>query len=123
MLGALALVLAMRNPESEAAGIQAYRSPELLQELIREQHEAYLLIDVRTPAEFREGYIYSAANIPVDRIASTPPDVSKDHLIIVYCRTENRSAQARRTLESLGYTQIVDFGGINRWPYNLEGGL
>ena len=40
----------------------------------------------------------------------------KDQLILVYCRSGNRSRQAADKLARLGYTNIVEFGGINSWP-------
>lgn len=47
-----------------------------------------------------------------------PPN--KDRPILVYCRSGNRSKQASQTLADLGYTNAVEFGGINSWPYDVE---
>jgi len=107
--------------EADAAAEEAgYSSPEQLKELIDEQSVPHVLIDVRTPQEFDQGHIPTAVNIPVDEIGADPPDVPKDQLIIVYCRSGNRSARAARILEDAGFTEVVDFGGINRWPYDIE---
>lgn len=45
---------------------------------------------------------------------------NKDQPILVYCRSGNRSKQASQTLADLGYTNVVEFGGINSWPYDVE---
>ena len=107
---------------SRESGGPDYRDPETLRMLIERQDKPHILIDVRTPEEFRGGHIPGAVNIPVDRIASAPPDVPDDSLVIVYCRSGARSAQARRTLNNMGFEQIVDFGGIHRWPFSLDTG-
>jgi len=86
---------------------------------VDEQSVPHILIDVRTPQEFSQGHIPTAVNIQVDSIGADLPDVPKDQLIIVYCRSGNRSAQAARILENAGFTEVVDFGGINRWPYDI----
>lgn len=71
-----------------------------------------LWIDVRTPAEFAQGHIEGAINIPLDRIAqhvaSHAPDT--DAPIAVYCRSGNRSEQARHILQSMGYATVRNEG-------------
>ena len=78
----------------------------------------YIILDVRTPEEFASGHIPGAVNLPNEDIGaeeiSSLPD--KDQLILVYCRSGNRSKQAAEKLAALGYTNIVEFGGINSWP-------
>ncbi len=113
---------AVHMPQDDASGNLVYRDPEALQDLIKEEHASYTLIDVRTEEEYREGYIPTAVNIPVGAIEDDPPDVSRDELIVLYCRTGNRSANAQRILLDQGFTQVVDFGGIYRWPYELKNG-
>ena len=74
-------------------------------------------MDVRTEKEYNEKHIPNAVNIPNESIGteeiSQLPD--KDQLILVYCRSGNRSKQASEKLVELGYTNIVEFGGINDW--------
>ena len=48
--------------------------------------------------------------------AEIPELPDKGQLILVYCRSGNRSKQASEKLVRLGYTNIVEFGGINDWP-------
>jgi rhodanese-related sulfurtransferase len=108
---ALALASAAALPTAE----KGYDTPEGLAKLIREGKPAHFLVDVRTPAEYETGHIPTAINIPVDVIATKPPTEQKDALIIVYCRSGNRSATARKILMDLGYTNVVDFGAVSNW--------
>jgi len=84
--------------------------------------ENYIILDVRTTEEFAEKHIPNAINIPNETIGSEElaelPD--KNQLILVYCRSGNRSKQASEKLVALGYTNIYEFGGINNWTGELE---
>jgi len=72
------------------------------------------LIDTRTPEEFNESHIQNALNLPLDNIkAGAEPNAEKTEKIYLYCRSGNRSAEAKKLLEQKGYTNIVDLGGIN----------
>ena len=83
-----------------------------------ETESNYIILDVRTPEEFSERHIPGAINIPNETIgtAQIPELPDKEQLILVYCRSGNRSKQASEKLVKLGYTNIVEFGGINSWP-------
>ena len=85
---------------------------------IMEQESGYVILDVRRIDEFAEKHIPGAINIPNEEIGEEPipqlPD--KDQLILVYCRSGNRSKQASEKLVALGYTNVVEFGGIIDWP-------
>ena len=85
---------------------------------VMEEERDYIILDVRTPEEFSEKHIPNAVNIPNETIGTEEiPELSdKDQLILVYCRSGNRSKQASEKLAALGYTNIVEFGGINDWP-------
>lgn len=76
--------------------------------------ESAYLIDVRTPNEYEGGHVSGSQNIPVNRIktAILVAVPEKNDIIIVYCRSGNRSAQAGKMLEDLGYQIILDAGGI-----------
>lgn len=109
-------LFAQGSAEAEK-GLPDYTQPEALRELIEQQTEEYLLLDVRTPAEFSQGHIPTAVNLPLSDIPENPPALESDALIIVYCRSGNRSASAQKLLEGLGYTRVLDFGGLSRWPH------
>ena len=84
-----------------------------------------VLLDVRTPEEYRSGHIPGAIVVPNETIGTEEiaqlPD--KDQLIMVYCRSGNRSKQASDKLVKLGYTNIVEFGGIIDWPGETVSGM
>ena len=83
-----------------------------------EEETGYIILDVRTPEEFADRHIPGAINVPNETIGTEdiPELPDKDQLILVYCRSGNRSKQASEKLVALGYTNIVEFGGINDWP-------
>ena len=82
----------------------------------------YIILDVRRPDEFSAGHIPNAVNIPHESIGADEIDElpDKDRLILVYCRSGNRSKQASEKLVRLGYTNIVEFGGILDWKGEIE---
>lgn len=84
---------------------------------IMAENDNYIIVDVRTAEEYQEGHIPGAINIPnediVDVMPSELPD--KEQLILIYCRSGNRSKQAAQKLLDMGYTNLVEFGGIIDW--------
>ena len=82
-----------------------------------EEETEYIILDVRTAEEYSEKHIPGAINIANESIGTEdiPELPDKDQLILVYCRSGNRSKQASEKLVKLGYTNIVEFGGINDW--------
>ena len=90
-----------------------------------EKEENLIILDVRTHEEFAAGHIPGAIVIPNETIGTEdiPQLPDKDQLIMVYCRSGNRSKQASDKLVKLGYTNIVEFGGINSWPGETVSGM
>ena len=84
---------------------------------LMEKEEGYILLDVRTKGEYEIGYIPGAINIPLsdidEKIISSLPD--KSQMILVYCRSGNRSREASDKLSKLGYSNVLEIGGINAW--------
>ena len=82
----------------------------------------YIILDVRRPDEYSEGHIPGAINVPNEEIGTAEiaelPD--KSQLILVYCRSGRRSKEAAEKLVKLGYTNIVDFGGIQDYEGEIE---
>ena len=117
-LGAAALVGCVASSKS-ATSSAAYRqvSQQEAQAMMQSEN-GYVIVDVRRPDEFASGHIPDAINIPNESINETRPAELPDlkQLIMVYCRSGNRSKQAARKLADMGYTNIVEFGGINTWP-------
>ena len=86
------------------------------------QESDYIILDVRRADEFAAGHIPNAINVAnedigTDEIAEIP---DKDQLIMVYCRSGRRSKEAADKLVKLGYTNIVEFGGILDWTGDVE---
>ena len=86
------------------------------------QETGYIILDVRRPDEFAAGHIPNAINVAnvtigTDEIPELP---DKDQLIMVYCRSGRRSKVAAEKLVKLGYTNIVEFGGILDWTGEIE---
>ena len=82
----------------------------------------YIILDVRRPDEFAAGHIPNAINVPNESIGTSeiPELPDKDQLILVYCRSGRRSKEASEKLVKLGYTNIVEFGGILDWEGEIE---
>lgn len=80
-----------------------------------------IIVDVRTPGEYSSGHIKDSINIPLNTIEDTVMEKypNRDTKLYLYCRSGNRSSQAARLLVKQGYTNVVDFGGINNWPYEI----
>lgn len=74
-----------------------------------------LVIDVRTPGEFRSGAFPDAINIPLDDIMTGKGELGEnmDREIIVYCATGARSAYAQQVLMSRGFSNVTNGGGIS----------
>lgn len=81
-----------------------------------------VILDVRTIDEYNELHIKGAICIPVDTIDESISDSLPDtgQVILVYCRSGNRSRQASEKLAALGYTNVYEFGGINTWKGETE---
>ena len=82
-----------------------------------EEESDYIILDVRTQEEYETAHIPGAICIPNETIGTEdiPELPDKEQLILVYCRSGNRSKQASEKLVNQGYTNIVEFGGINNW--------
>lgn len=116
VLLALALVLTgVTNFAPKTTGYRQVTTEEAVN--IMQTEENYVILDVRTAQEFASGHIPGAALLPNGTIGTEdiPLLPDKDQLILVYCRSGNRSKQAAEKLAQLGYTNIVEFGGINSW--------
>lgn len=89
-----------------------------------ELDEGYILLDVRRADEFAAGHIPGAVNLPNEQIgkAEIPSLPDKNQTIYIYCRSGNRSKQAADKLLALGYTNLIEFGGILDYTGELEYG-
>ena len=86
--------------------------------LLQNPPQGLTIVDVRTPAEFREGHLAGAVNM--DFFGATFEaqvlTLPKDKPILLYCRTGNRSAGAKDVMEKEGVTNILHMHeGITAW--------
>ena len=109
------LLLAGCGAQSEESTYRQVNAEEAA--TMMEEESDYIILDVRTAEEYSEKHIPGAINIPNETIGTEdiPELPDKEQLILVYCRSGNRSKQASEKLVKLGYTNIVEFGGINDW--------
>ena len=126
IMAALALTLSgcasISHAPEKAAVPNTYRQVSAHEALeMMAQEENYIILDVRTPSEYSIGHIPNAILIPNETIGTEelPQLPDKSQLILVYCRSGNRSKQAAEKLVKLGYTNIVEFGGIYGWTGDI----
>ena len=76
-----------------------------------------IVVDVRSLEEYNEGHIPNAISVPLETIENEAEIKlkNKDDLILVYCRSGRRSREAALKLIEKGYTNVIDFGGIQDW--------
>jgi phage shock protein E len=112
------LLLAAIAAFAAAAGEPAPIEPKQLGERIAWADPSLVVLDVRTPAEFADGHLPGAINIPHTELASRVEELSRarEADIVVYCRTGKRSAQALGILETAGFSRLFHLqGDYTRW--------
>ena len=98
---------------------------QIPQEVAKEMMDTQevVILDVREQHEYDSGHIPGAVLLPVGTITEDTAAAVIDELdtvVLVYCRSGNRSKTASQALADLGYTNVYEFGGINDWPYEIE---
>jgi phage shock protein E len=91
-----------------------------LKDLIDRKDNGYILIDVRSEEEYNSGHIPTSVNIPHTKIQEETAKIPKEKLIIVYCKVGGRAGIAENKFIELGYQNVINFGGINSWNYEVE---
>lgn len=116
LIAALGAILLLTGCGGQKAPAYRQVSPTEAAALM-ESEANYIVLDVRTQAEYDRGHIPGAICVPNETIGAgdIPQLPDKEQLILVYCRSGNRSQQAARKLADSGYTNIVEFGGILSW--------
>ncbi|MBO5206156.1 MAG: rhodanese-like domain-containing protein [Clostridia bacterium] len=120
--GVLSLILlsSCAAPLSSSSGYRQISMEEAVKLMRNEKN--YIILDVRRPDEYAKGRIPGAINVPNEEIGTANiaklPD--KSQLILVYCRSGRRSKEAAGKLAKLGYTNIVEFGGIQDYEGDIE---
>ena len=123
VLAAITLIFAgcaQPNGYKEITQEEAAKIMEITQEeaaKIMQEQSGFIILDVRTAQEFNGGHIPNAINVTNESITDKQPEQlpDKNQMILVYCRSGRRSKQAAQKLVDMGYTNILEFGGINTW--------
>jgi len=91
-------------------------SQEEAKEMMK-KNDGHIIVDVRRPDEYAAGHIPGAICIPNESIGTEQPSElpDKNQIVLIYCRSGNRSKQAAQKLFDMGYNRIYEFGGINTW--------
>lgn len=111
---AIGIIWYSMNQGGSMIGTRADRiSPQEYQTTVATQQ--HMLIDVRTPEEFRAGHIPGAVNISLQSLPERMATLPKDQPLIVYCRSGARSSNAAQMLTRAGFEQVSDLGGIITW--------
>ncbi len=103
-----------------SAGVYQTITPQEGKQLL-DSDSGVILVDVREQSEYDDGHIPGAILLPLGQINDQAATVLPDQAatIIVYCRSGRRSQSAANALLSLGYTNVLDMGGISSWPYDV----
>ena len=100
--------LAVQEISMDAA-VQAWRT------------QSAVIVDVRTPEEFKDGHIPGAVLIPLADLERRKDEIPKDRPVLLICRSANRSAQANLILQKQGYTNTRSVNkGMVEWPETVE---
>lgn len=116
-LGALVIMgtqCSSPKPAENNAQVEAQKEVSIKEQVAN----GAFLVDVRTPQEFAEGSVKGAVNIPLDEVESRLNEFKGKPSVIVFCRTGNRSGQAKAILEYNGIKNVTN--GINTKTVNEE---
>ena len=121
LLAVMMLTACGQNKENDQGAVYVNITAEEAKQIM-DTEEGYIILDVRTQEEYDEDHIPGAIVISHDEIVEKAEEVltDKDQLILIYCRSGRRSKLAAEALVELGYTNIMEFGGIIDWPYEVE---
>ncbi len=125
LIGICAIVVVMtagcQKKKTEEETVQYQQISQEEAKNIMDTDDSILILDVRTKSEYAEGHIKDAVLMPYDEIADLAESEfdNKEQKILVYCRSGQRSKVAAQILASLGYTDVMEFGGVNTWTYGL----
>jgi phage shock protein E len=103
---------------SEGEVLEQYLPPEQLKELVKNPDDSIWIMDVRPSSAYHKGHIPIAKSFPSSEIISRLDEIPQDQYLIIYCETGGRAQGVIKKLEKKGYTRLMNWGGISRWPYD-----
>ncbi|MDN4094596.1 MULTISPECIES: rhodanese-like domain-containing protein [Bacillales] len=100
-------------------GVKNIKADELSKQFTNNSKK--VIIDVREPREYENGYIPGAINIPLSQIKGRMKDIPTDKDIFLYCQSGMRSKQAARILTKGGFKNLFNLqGGIMAWGGKIQ---
>ena len=122
IIGGIVLIVALAAifwPKAEKASElaeQPFPQTVTVQEANHLRQDGAFILDVRQPDEWEQGHIPGATLIPLGELETRLDEVPDDQMVVVVCRSGNRSAQGRDILLGAGFTQVTSMdGGMNSW--------
>lgn len=108
--------------KKEDSKVQLMKGDELAKiESDKKEKENYLVIDVRSPEEYKEGHLKFAINMPIDDFDKEMSSIDgfKDKNVVVYCNSGKKSAEVAEKLVKAGFTKVYDAEGVKKHDYDL----
>lgn len=109
------------SASSDESEIKVMTGEELEKQNADKKKDEVLIIDVRSPEEYKGGHIAHAINIPLDEVKDRLDEIAdyKDKPVILYCNTGNKSGQAAEILVENGFTDVTNAAGVKEYEYDL----
>jgi len=111
------MVMLIKAELDNQANRGSFLSPSMAIRLMN-SHSDTLVLDVRTAADFKNGHIKGAKNVPLSDFATSVESLSKDKNkpVLVYCNSGNTVVRAIKLLKKAGFEQVNNLeGGIAAW--------
>lgn len=102
--------------------LRKYLPPEKLKEFTEDPVDNVWIVDVRPRKAYLKGHIPTARNFPSSEIESRLDELPKEKYLILQCETGGRVQAVIKKLKPHGYTRYINWGGVGRWPYEMESG-
>lgn len=121
----LAAIIAMSScstvyNNNESKSLYPYLETENLLKLTQEADPDILIVDLRSAEEYAAGHIPTAQNYHSAEIMERLDELPKERYYIFYCKSGGNAHAVVEKLQKKGYRRIINWGGILRWPYELE---
>lgn len=108
--------------ETKVAEVKAMKGDELAKiEADKKEKENYLVIDVRSPEEYKAGHLKFAINMPIDTFEADYKKIEafKDKDVVLYCNSGKKSAKAAEVLVNNGFQKVYNADGVKQFKYEL----
>ena len=117
----IAMIVTMATGCSNSMGEASKVDVSIEQAFKMWQNKEAIIIDIRTPQEYKEGHIPGVANIPLDQLAERNREIPTDKKVLLICRSGNRSSQGTSLLRSKGFGNVYNITkGMSSWQGPIE---